>query len=202
MYTFTLIYKAFLYVLRIICLHRLSSQQYHKYLYFYDYITLEHTCHFWHGNCNIRKIFLTISWINLLLRQHLISSWFTTQHGMLRKIIRSFFTWNGSLPCLLRSTFITLVVVSHSVMSWSFVTLWITAHQVLLFMGFPRQELEWVAVSLSWGSSRPKDHTLVSCIRRQILYHWTTWEALHSQLCARKKEKNTEVIFHFLSRLA
>ena len=37
--------------------------------------------------------------------------------------------------------------------------------------------LEWVAISFSWGSSQPKDWTCVSCISRQILYHWTTWEA-------------------------
>ena len=37
--------------------------------------------------------------------------------------------------------------------------------------------LEWVAISFSRGSSRPKDWTHVSCIGRQILYHWATWEA-------------------------
>ena len=31
--------------------------------------------------------------------------------------------------------------------------------------------LEWVAISYSRGSSRPRDQTW------QILYHWTTWEA-------------------------
>ena len=41
--------------------------------------------------------------------------------------------------------------------------------------------LEWVAVSSSSrGSSRPRDPTFiscVSCIGRQIIYHWATWEA-------------------------
>ena len=40
--------------------------------------------------------------------------------------------------------------------------------------------LEWVAVSSSRGSSRPRDQTLVSyvsCTGRQIIYHYTTWEA-------------------------
>ena len=40
--------------------------------------------------------------------------------------------------------------------------------------------LEWVAISFSRESSRPRDRTLisyVSCIGRQILYHCTTWEA-------------------------
>ena len=40
--------------------------------------------------------------------------------------------------------------------------------------------LEWVAVSSSRGSSRPRDQThisYVSCIGRRVLYHSTTWEA-------------------------
>ena len=41
--------------------------------------------------------------------------------------------------------------------------------------------LEWVAISFSRGSSWPKDWTwdsCVSCIDRQNLYHWVTWEIL------------------------
>ena len=37
--------------------------------------------------------------------------------------------------------------------------------------------LEWVAISSSRGSSRPRDWTCISCIGRQILYHWATREA-------------------------
>ena len=37
--------------------------------------------------------------------------------------------------------------------------------------------LEWVAVSFSRGSSQPRDWTWVSCIGRQILFHWATGEA-------------------------
>ena len=40
--------------------------------------------------------------------------------------------------------------------------------------------LEWVAISSSRGSSRPRDQTCVSCtccIDRWILHHWVTWEA-------------------------
>ena len=38
----------------------------------------------------------------------------------------------------------------------------------------------WVAISYYSGSSRPRDPTPVSgvsCIGRQILYHWDTWKA-------------------------
>ena len=37
--------------------------------------------------------------------------------------------------------------------------------------------LEWVAISSSRGSSWPRDRTFISCLGRQILYHWATWEA-------------------------
>ena len=39
--------------------------------------------------------------------------------------------------------------------------------------------LEWVAISSSRGSSQPGDQTqvYVSCIGRQILYHWAAKEA-------------------------
>ena len=40
--------------------------------------------------------------------------------------------------------------------------------------------LEWVAITYSRGSSRPRDQIHVSCISctgRWIIYHWATWEA-------------------------
>ena len=37
--------------------------------------------------------------------------------------------------------------------------------------------LEWVPISYSRGSPQPRDQTCVSCIGRQILYHWATREA-------------------------
>ena len=36
--------------------------------------------------------------------------------------------------------------------------------------------LDWVAISFSRGSSRPRDQTHVCCTGRQILHHCTTWE--------------------------
>ena len=38
--------------------------------------------------------------------------------------------------------------------------------------------VEWVAIAFSRWSSWPRDQTHVSCIGRQILYHWVTREAL------------------------
>jgi len=42
---------------------------------------------------------------------------------------------------------------------------------------FLERILEGVAIPFSRGSSWPKDQTNISCIGRQILYHWITWEA-------------------------
>ena len=41
---------------------------------------------------------------------------------------------------------------------------------------FQARILEWVAISSCRGSSWPRDWTRVSCIGRQILYYWATWE--------------------------
>ena len=49
-------------------------------------------------------------------------------------------------------------------MSNSYVTLWTAAHQAPLSMGFSRQELEWVAMLFSRGSSQPRNQTQVSYI--------------------------------------
>ena len=38
--------------------------------------------------------------------------------------------------------------------------------------------LEWVAIPFSSRSSWPRDWTCISCIGRQVLYHWASWEAL------------------------
>ena len=47
---------------------------------------------------------------------------------------------------------------------------------------FQARILERVAIPFFRGSFQPRDHTRiscqVSCIGRQILYHWATWEAL------------------------
>ena len=37
--------------------------------------------------------------------------------------------------------------------------------------------LEWVAISSSKESFQPRNQTCISCIGRQILYHWATKEA-------------------------
>ena len=42
--------------------------------------------------------------------------------------------------------------------------------------------LEWVAISFSRGSSQPRNQTHVSCMSRQILYHWATWEVVPSHV--------------------
>ena len=65
-----------------------------------------------------------------------------------------------------------LLLFSHWVLSNSFVTPQTVAHQAPLSMGLSQtRAVNWVAVSFSRGSSRPRDQTPVSCIGRQALYH-------------------------------
>ena len=45
---------------------------------------------------------------------------------------------------------------------------------------------EWVAISSSRESSQPRDWTCVSCIGRQVLYHWATRDALRIQVIPSK----------------
>ena len=67
------------------------------------------------------------------------------------------------------------VVCAYSVVSDSLRLPWTAALQASLFMEFSRQEiLEWVAISFSRRSSRPRDQTCVSgisCFGRGIPYH-------------------------------
>ena len=61
--------------------------------------------------------------------------------------------------------------------SLTLVTPWTAAHQAPLSMGFPGQEYWCAVISFCRGSSWTRDQTCISCIGRQILYHWATKEA-------------------------
>ena len=68
-----------------------------------------------------------------------------------------------------------LLLLSRFSPVWLCAILWTVACQTPLSMGFSRQELEWVAMPSSRGSSWPRDRTrisYVSCIGRRVLYHW------------------------------
>ena len=63
--------------------------------------------------------------------------------------------------------------------------------------------LEWVAMPTFKGSSRPRDWnciSYISCIGRQVLYHWATWEA--PLLIAISWEFMTKMIFRNLCMIA
>ena len=63
-----------------------------------------------------------------------------------------------------------------------FATPWTVACQAPLSVDILQARiLEWVSISSSRGSSPPRDWTCVSCIGRQILYHWATWESQHEK---------------------
>ena len=63
--------------------------------------------------------------------------------------------------------------------------------------------LEWVAISFSKGSSWPRNWTHVSCIGRQILYHWASREALTAsarRLITTKRSFSDENSVSFIKR--
>ena len=59
--------------------------------------------------------------------------------------------------------------------------------------------LEWVAISFSKASSRPRDPTRISCIGRQILYHWATWKACGKVLSIVKARLHHSQLFNMLT---
>ena len=59
--------------------------------------------------------------------------------------------------------------------------------------------LEWVASSLSRGSSWFRDKTQVSCIGRQVLYCWATREAPDNRTGKCKYSQNCEVLVTIVS---
>ena len=86
------------------------------------------------------------------------------------------------LICFLLLYFLCISYFAASVVQslsriWLFATPWTVAHHTPLFMGFSRQEY-WSGLHfLLQGSSWTRDWTHVSCIGRQIVYHWTTKKA-------------------------
>ena len=89
-------------------------------------------------------------------------------------------------------------------------TPWTVAYQDPLSMSILQERmLEWVAISSSRGSFWPKDWTCVfciTCIGRQILYHWAIWEAhmvadrIQSFQELVQPFRTSQQMWHFLSR--
>ena len=59
---------------------------------------------------------------------------------------------------------------------------WTVGHQAPLSMIFQAKILERIAISFSRGSSQPRCQTYISCIGRQVLYHWVTREWWENQV--------------------
>ena len=72
---------------------------------------------------------------------------------------------------------------SHSVVSDSLLPHGLQPTRLLCPWILQASTLEWVAISYSRGSSRPRDQTQVSCIGRWVLYHCTTRESQNRCCC-------------------
>ena len=90
-----------------------------------------------------------------------------------------------STPCVCVYVCVCVHARAHAQPCLTLCDPWTLAHQVPLFMGFPRQE-HWSELpfpSFSRGSSRPRDWTRVSCTScRWILYYCTAYLNAHSVL--------------------
>ena len=103
--------------------------------------------------------------------KHILSS-------LCRKSLWAPWTINKTKP---KSNLNLLLLFSRSVMADSFETPWTVAHQFLCPWDFPGKNTGvGYHFLLQGGFSWPRDQThisCISCIGRQILYHWATWEA-------------------------
>ena len=64
---------------------------------------------------------------------------------------------------------------------------------------FQARVLEWVAISYSRGSSRPRDWTRISCVScagRWILHHCATWEALNLRDVMLKPTTKVQILYN------
>ena len=73
--------------------------------------------------------------------------------------------------CVCVCVYVSLSVLSNSLYPMNWDSSGFSAHGIL-----QARILEWVAISFSRGSSWPKYQTCISCIGRQILYHWAIRE--------------------------
>ena len=89
------------------------------------------------------------------------------------------FRSKGSTP--FGTTFVTIMIFISSALElscvWLFVSPWTGACQAPLFLGFSRQKY-WSGLPFPPPRDPPtRVQTCISCIGRQILYHWVTWDA-------------------------
>ena len=87
---------------------------------------------------------------------------------------------SNNLPPHLPSKLLAWVCVCVCVFSHVqlLATLWTVTCQASVSLGSSQARiLDWVVISFSRESFQSRDQTHVSCIGRQILYHWATREA-------------------------
>ena len=116
---------------------------------------------------DFRQVFWGVSFLKTATGQH---------SGLIPQLLAQCLTHTKySIKCFLSCC----AVPSHFSHVWLFANLWTIAHQAPLVHGILQAGiLEWVAMPSSRRCSWPKDWTrtsYVSCIGRQVLYHWVNW---------------------------
>ena len=97
-------------------------------------------------------------------------------------ILKKYFRSQQILLCVCVCTrmYVCARMLNHSVISYFVTPMDCSPPGSSVHGIFQVRILEWVAMAFSRGFSPPRDWTHVSCITcigRQILYHWATWEA-------------------------
>ena len=129
---------------------------------------------------------IPIKLVNTRIDLLLLLSWLVVVNVKVADILNL----HAILPCL---TILLAWVLSHV---WLFASPWPGAHQAPLSMEFSRQEF-WSGLPFPTPqrSSWPRDQTCVSwvtCIGRQILYHWTNWEPVAYPLYSTWRPKHVQ----------
>ena len=112
-----------------------------------------------------------------VLIYHLKNSSFTTLYDILTPFNAHFVLWNGFLFLIKFIITTSLCTLANSDLTfWEHMD---CSSPVSSVHGISQAKIqEWAAISFSRASSRSRNRTRVSCIGRQILYHWATREAI------------------------
>ena len=100
------------------------------------------------------------------------------------------------------SPFLAFVCAQSLSQAWLFTTSWDCSPPGSSVLGtLQARILEWVPISSSRGSSRPRDRTCISCIGRWILYHWATWKVPHAFISLAHSMASARIDLPWLSHL-
>ena len=143
-----------------------------------------YTVHFWHRSPFLwqGQVIFSLSYKTVIIRT--VSTWvFLVDFPHVGWWLS--FSWvicYNDLGSPMSGSHHSMIVLSRSVVSDSLGPHGLQPTRLLCPWNFSGKNTGVVATSYSRGYSLPRDQThisCVSCIHRQILYHWATWESTY-----------------------